>query len=136
MFAVLGGLSILAGAALLRYAMVANRRAVKPAWTSSWVINGSMAPAVITLFAIGVILIVQFALDFAPGTAAVVEALVAAVLIASTALIWRKLQPEAEAPRSAPIHMAAGTPPSPANGPAAPTAGAPARAGRGRKKAA
>lgn len=136
MFAILGALSLVAGTALLRYAMIANQRPVKPAWTSNWVVNGAMAPAVITLFAIGIILIVQFALESGMDTAAFAQALVAAAIVGSSVVVWRIWRPVTKAAGPAPIELAtARTTPTP-TGPAAPSAGAPAGAGRRSKKAA
>lgn len=141
MLAILGALSLVAGTALLRYAMIANQRPVKPAWTSNWLINGAMAPAVITLFAIGMILIIQFGLEFGMDTAAFAQALVAAAIVGCSFVIWRSWRPEVKATGPTPIEVAMDRTARPSVGPApvgpaAPTAGAPAGAGRRPKKAA
>lgn len=125
MLAVIGALSAVAGTALMRFAMIANQRTPKPAWTSSWLINGAMAPAVITLYAIGIILIVQFGLSFTAGPVAFTETIVALAILAGNVVVWRKLRPETTPPLAPSLNVVSGRKPSPA-----------AKGGRSGKKAA
>lgn len=132
MLAIIGALSLAAGAALLRYAMISNQRKVKPAWTANWLISGTMAPLVITLFAIGLILLIRFSLDFATDIAGVGEIVIAVLILAGSVVLWRAWKPENAGTRSATVHPM----PGPSAGPLNPDAGAPLSTGGGRKRAA
>jgi len=88
MLALLGTLFVAASIGLLYFGVAANRRVPPAAWTENWILDGFMAPAIVTLFGFGVIAWAYFIMDIAAQQVGWVELVIIGALAVSAILGW------------------------------------------------
>lgn len=88
MLAVLGTFSIAASIGLLYLGIAANRRVPPAAWTENWILDGFIAPGIITLFGLGIIAWGYFFVDVASQQVGWAELVIVGALAVSAVLGW------------------------------------------------